>query len=90
MRLAQDKALTDRMPFLFRLIKAKLNVVHVEPSHEAKSLDNEELNLEDPNDNLEEFDGSFVKSSRDRSMRRANRGKAVRLVGHVGFVKLKV
>ena len=60
MRMARDKALTDRMPFLFRLLKTKLQVPIPASGQDASGDDysNSEDHISmDPTDNLEQFDG---------------------------------
>ena len=82
MRLARNKALTDRMPFLFQLLKAKLNSsnsANVFKKANGAESDSEDERTLDPTDSLEDFDGSYVKPSQDPAIRRANRVEAVRL-----------
>ena len=81
-QLSRNAALTDRMPFLFRLLTAKSGASDEAAESEAPAPNLAELNDKsvDPTDDLEDFDGSFIQSSRDPVVRRSIRVETVHII----------
>ncbi|OAV91520.1 hypothetical protein PTTG_04083 [Puccinia triticina 1-1 BBBD Race 1] len=86
-RKLRNDELTERMPFLYNLLCAKLQRKQAVPKAKAPAPANqkidpvEELSDEedaaDPSDDMPDFDGSVLKKSRDPATRRANRVQTI-------------
>ncbi|EFP74454.2 uncharacterized protein PGTG_00410 [Puccinia graminis f. sp. tritici CRL 75-36-700-3] len=84
-REARNSALTDRMPFLYRLICAKIqgnkpisegNSASVRP-HDPIEDDSDDESQSDPSDELVDYDGSILMKRKDPAARRAIRVQTV-------------
>ncbi|EFP80005.1 uncharacterized protein PGTG_05230 [Puccinia graminis f. sp. tritici CRL 75-36-700-3] len=84
-REARNDLLTDRMPFLYQLLCAKIQGDRPytttggaadSPADPVEDNSDDE-GVDDPSDGLVDYDGSVLKKSNDRGIRRANRVKTM-------------